>query len=96
MADKQSAGPTSKTVGPVSKTAGLASKTVNKGKSSVRDVTKDVESLKKVLKELKSNVELKQQLAQQEEWFTNQLSQQGTELDKKFSQIMEVLTKCDE
>ena len=53
--------------------------------------------LKKVSKELKqSNVELKQQLMQQEEWFTNQLSQQGAKLDDKLSQIMEVLAKRDE
>ena len=82
--------------------AGLAGKTGDKGKpkpksSSVGDITKDVEALKKVSKDLKqSNVELKEQLAQQEEWFASQLSQQSAELGAKFSQLMEVLAKHDE
>ena len=65
--------------------------------SAVRDISKDVEVLKKTLKELKqSNDELKLQLVQQEERFSNQLAQQGDKVDEKFGQIMELLTKTKE
>ena len=92
MADNKLTGPVNKSEKPVSKLPGPASKTIEKGKSpklklsAVIDVTKEVETLKKTSKELKqSNVELKLQLVQQEERFSNQLAQQGTQLDDKFS-----------
>ena len=96
--------PVSKVTGPekpVSKPPGLASRTREESSrpklSAVQDVSKDVEVLKKTSKELKqSNEELKLQMVQQEERFSNQLVQQGDKVDKRFGQIMELLTKAKE
>ena len=54
----------------------------------------EVGSLKKTIKELKQcNAELKLQIEQQEARLSNQIMQQGAQMDGKFGQIMELLMK---
>ena len=99
MADNEVTGSARKAEKAVVKRPGTSSRTLDKESPrpkslAVADISMEVGSLKKTTNELKQgNAELKLQMEQQEARVSNRIVQHVAQMDGRFDQIMELLTK---